>query len=41
LKDAISSANIIDRTKLADIEPIIPVDEVGLFLSRAMEGYYG
>lgn len=41
LKDAISSANIIDRTKLADIEPIIPVDEVGLFLSRAMKGYYG
>lgn len=39
LKDAMTPGNIIDREKLADMEPVIPVGEVELFLSRAMEGY--
>ncbi len=41
LKDAMTPDNIIDREKLADMEPVIPVTEVELFLSRAMEGYFG
>lgn len=41
LKNAIDVAKVIDREKLASLEPVIPVDEVELFLSRSMEGYYG
>jgi len=41
LKGAISSKTIVDHKKLANMEPIIPVGEVELFLSKTMEGHYG
>lgn len=39
LKDAIDVTKIIDREKIAALEPVIPADEVELFLSKTMEGY--
>lgn len=38
LKGAISKADIINREKLAHMEPVIPVDEIELFLSKALYG---
>lgn len=40
LKDAIDVTKIIDREVLAASEPVIPVEEVELFLSKDMQGYY-
>lgn len=41
LKDVIAPAGIINPKTLADMEPVIPVGEVELFLSRTMETYSG
>ncbi len=41
LKELISSVSIVDQAKLASMESVIPVSEVEMFLSRALEGYYG
>lgn len=38
LKKAISQADIIDREKLAGMEPVPPVSEIELFLSKALYG---
>lgn len=38
LKKAISQADIIDREKLACMEPVPPVSEIELFLSKALYG---
>jgi len=38
LKGAISKTDIINREKLAHMEPVIPVDEIELFLSKALYG---
>lgn len=38
LKGAISKADIVNREKLAHMEPVIPVDEIELFLSKALYG---
>jgi hypothetical protein len=38
LKKVISQADIIDREKLANMEPVIPVKEIELFLSKALYG---
>lgn len=40
LKNAIDVTKVIDREKLAALEPVIPVNEVELFLSKNMKGYY-
>ncbi|MDY6828997.1 MAG: reverse transcriptase, partial [Pseudomonadota bacterium] len=40
LKDAIDTAKIIDRDAIEGLEPVIPVDEVELFLSKTIECYY-
>lgn len=40
LKDAIDGTKVIDRETVAALEPVIPIDEVELFLSKAMEGSY-
>ena len=40
LKDATDTAKIIDRDAIEGLEPVIPVDEVELFLSKTFEGYY-
>jgi hypothetical protein len=40
LKNAICKKDIIDRKKLADMEAVIPVDEIELFLSKAVYGGY-
>jgi RNA-directed DNA polymerase len=41
LKNAIDVTKVIDREKRAALEPVIPVNEVELFLSKNTEGYYG
>ncbi|MEW6765176.1 MAG: RNA-directed DNA polymerase [Pseudomonadota bacterium] len=41
LKGSIYPANIIDHEKLADMEPVIPINEIELFLSRAVYGGSG
>ena len=38
LNEAISQADIIDREKLAGMEPVPPVSEIELFLSKALYG---
>lgn len=38
LKNVISQTDIIDREKLANMEPVIPVNEIELFLSKALYG---
>ena len=38
LKGAISKTDIINREKLAHMEPVIPVDEIELFLTKALYG---
>lgn len=40
LKNAIDVTKVIDREKLTASEPVIPVEEVELFLSKDMQGYY-
>ena len=40
LNNAIDVTKVIDREKIAALEPVIPVNEVELFLSKNMEGYY-
>lgn len=41
LKNVIDVTTVIDGERLAALEAVIPVDEVELFLSKSMEGYYG
>lgn len=40
LKGAIATP-VIDKAALEALEPVIPIDEVELFLSKSVEGYYG
>ena len=40
LQNAICKKDIIDRKKLADMEPVIPVNEIELFLSKSLYGGY-
>ena len=41
LKDAIVTTKIIDRKKLVEMDPVIPIAEMGFSLTRSMDGYYG
>lgn len=41
LKNAIDVTKLIDRERLAALAPVIPIDEVELFLSKATGDYYG
>jgi RNA-directed DNA polymerase len=41
LKDAIVTTKIIDRKELVEMDPVIPIAEVELFLAQSMDGYYG
>ncbi len=41
LRRVIATSAVIDQEKVEALEPVIPTDEVELFLSRSMEGYYG
>ena len=40
LKAAIDVSKVIDKEAVDALEPVISLDEVELFLSKAMEGYY-
>lgn len=40
LKAAVAASNIVDATTRDEIAPVIPPEEVELFLSKAAEGYY-
>jgi len=40
LKSAIDESKLIDQTTIEELEPVISLDEVELFMSRANEGYY-
>ena len=41
LKDAIVTTKIIDRKELVEMDPVIPIAEVELFLAQSIDGYYG
>lgn len=41
LKVALNASNVIDQDALAALEPVIAKDEVSLFMTNAVGGYYG
>ncbi len=40
LKEAVNARNLVDMKVLREIEPIIPSEEVELFITKATDGYY-
>ena len=40
LKNALDVSKVVDQETLKALEPVIPVEEVELFMSRAIGGYY-